>query len=88
MSAKLPLPKRVFAHGFLLNKGEKMSKSLGNVVDPVNLVNHFGLDQVRYFFLREVSFGQDAVTAKRQSARASIPTSPTASETSLAGRCR
>ena len=59
MSAKLPLPKRVFAHGFLLNKGEKMSKSLGNVVDPVNLVNHFGLDQVRYFFMREVSFGQD-----------------------------
>ncbi|GES48702.1 methionine--tRNA ligase [Rhizobium sp. NBRC 114257] len=59
MSAKLPLPKRVYAHGFLLNKGEKMSKSLGNVVDPVNLVNHFGLDQVRYFFLREVSFGQD-----------------------------
>ncbi len=59
MSAKLPLPKRVYAHGFLLNKGEKMSKSLGNVVDPVNLVSHFGLDQVRYFFLREVSFGQD-----------------------------
>ncbi|OQP88456.1 methionine--tRNA ligase [Rhizobium rhizosphaerae] len=59
MSAGLPLPKRVFAHGFLLNKGEKMSKSLGNVVDPVNLVEHFGLDQIRYFFLREVSFGQD-----------------------------
>ncbi|MCO6178338.1 methionine--tRNA ligase [Ciceribacter sp. RN22] len=59
MSAKLPLPKRVYAHGFLLNKGEKMSKSLGNVVDPVNLVNHFGVDQVRYFFLREVSFGHD-----------------------------
>ncbi|MGQ3215175.1 methionine--tRNA ligase [Shinella sp.] len=59
MSAGLPLPGRVFAHGFLLNKGEKMSKSLGNVVDPVNLVNHFGLDPIRYFFLREVSFGQD-----------------------------
>ena len=59
MSAGLPLPKRVFAHGFLLNKGEKMSKSLGNVVDPVNLVQHFGLDQIRYFFLREVNFGQD-----------------------------
>ncbi|WP_377288946.1 methionine--tRNA ligase [Rhizobium sp. SG2393] len=59
MSAGLPLPKRVYAHGFLLNKGEKMSKSLGNVVDPVNLVTHFGLDPVRYFFLREVSFGQD-----------------------------
>ncbi len=59
MSAGVPLPERVFAHGFLLNKGEKMSKSLGNVVDPVNLVNHFGLDPIRYFFLREVSFGQD-----------------------------
>ncbi|TCQ09677.1 methionyl-tRNA synthetase [Rhizobium sp. PP-F2F-G36] len=59
MSAGLPLPKKVFAHGFLLNKGEKMSKSLGNVVDPVNLVEHFGLDQIRYFFMREVSFGQD-----------------------------
>ncbi|WP_174020253.1 methionine--tRNA ligase [Agrobacterium fabrum] len=59
MSAKLPLPKRVYAHGFLLNKGEKMSKSLGNVVDPANLVAHFGLDPVRYFFMREVSFGQD-----------------------------
>lgn len=59
MSAGLPLPKRVFAHGFLLNKGEKMSKSLGNVVDPANLVEHFGLDQIRYFLLREVSFGQD-----------------------------
>ncbi|MEK1929572.1 MAG: methionine--tRNA ligase, partial [Pararhizobium sp.] len=58
-SAGLPLPKKVFAHGFLLNKGEKMSKSLGNVVDPFNLVEHFGLDQIRYFFLREVSFGQD-----------------------------
>ncbi len=59
MSAGLPLPERVFAHGFLLNKGEKMSKSLGNVVDPINLVEHFGLDQIRYFFMREVSFGQD-----------------------------
>jgi methionyl-tRNA synthetase len=59
MSAGVELPKRVFAHGFLLNKGEKMSKSVGNVVDPFNLVDHFGLDQIRYFFLREVSFGQD-----------------------------
>ncbi len=59
MSAGLPLPKRVFAHGFLLNKGEKMSKSLGNVVDPFNLASHFGTDQFRYFLLREVSFGHD-----------------------------
>ncbi len=59
MSAGLPTPKRVFAHGFLFNKGEKMSKSVGNVVDPFAMVAHYGLDQVRYFFMREVSFGQD-----------------------------
>jgi methionyl-tRNA synthetase len=59
MSAGLPLPKRVFGHGFLLNKGEKMSKSVGNVLDPFNLVAAYGVDQLRYFFLREVPFGQD-----------------------------
>ncbi len=59
MSAGIPLPRRVFAHGFLYNRGEKMSKSVGNVVDPVALVESFGLDQVRYFLLREVPFGQD-----------------------------
>lgn len=59
MSAKLELPKRVFAHGFLLNKGEKMSKSVGNVLDPFDLTNAFGVDQVRYFVLRDVPFGQD-----------------------------
>src|SRR4029077_1884362 len=59
MSAGIELPRRVFAHGFLLNRGEKMSKSVGNIVDPVILVDTFGLDQVRYFLLREVPFGQD-----------------------------
>ena len=59
MSAGIALPKRVFAHGFVLNRGEKMSKSIGNVVDPINLVDTFGLDQLRYFLLREVPFGQD-----------------------------
>lgn len=59
MSAGIELPGRIFAHGFLLNRGEKMSKSVGNVVDPFRMVEHFGLDQVRYFFLREVPFGQD-----------------------------
>jgi len=59
MSAGLPLPKRVFGHGFLLNKGAKMSKSVGNVVDPFGLADAYGVDQLRYFFLREVSFGQD-----------------------------
>jgi len=59
MSAGLPLPKRVFAHGFLFNRGEKMSKSVGNVVDPFALVSVYGVDQLRYFLLREVPFGQD-----------------------------
>ncbi|MCR4266336.1 methionine--tRNA ligase [Nitratireductor sp. ZSWI3] len=59
MSAGIALPSRVYAHGFLFNRGEKMSKSVGNVVDPFALIEHYGLDQVRYFFLREVPFGQD-----------------------------
>jgi methionyl-tRNA synthetase len=59
MSAKLPLPKQVFGHGFLLARGEKMSKSLGNVVDPMALAERFGVDSLRYFLLREVSFGSD-----------------------------
>ncbi len=58
-SAGLPAPKAVFGHGFLLHRGEKMSKSLGNVVDPLELAERFGVDQLRYFLLREVSFGQD-----------------------------
>ncbi|GAA0663115.1 methionyl-tRNA synthetase [Sphingomonas insulae] len=59
MSADLPLPKQVFAHGFVLHRGEKMSKSVGNVVSPDELTDAFGVDAVRYFLLREVSFGQD-----------------------------
>ncbi|RZM33500.1 MAG: methionine--tRNA ligase [Sphingomonas sp.] len=59
MSAKIALPKSVFGHGFLLSRGEKMSKSVGNVVDPIALADAFGVDALRYFFLREVSFGQD-----------------------------
>lgn len=59
MSAGVEVPKRVFSHGFLLNRGEKMSKSVGNVVDPFAMAAQYGVDQVRYFFMREVSFGQD-----------------------------
>ncbi len=59
MSAGLPLPGRVFAHGFLTSEGKKMSKSLGNVVDPFEMVEAFGADPVRYYFLREISWGQD-----------------------------
>lgn len=59
MSAGVELPKRVFVHGFLYNKGEKMSKSVGNVVDPLALVDEYGLDALRFFLLREISYGQD-----------------------------
>ena len=59
MSADLPLPKQIVVHGFLFNRGEKMSKSVGNVIDPFTLADHYGVDQMRYFFLREVPFGQD-----------------------------
>ncbi len=60
MSAGLPLPRHIFGHGFLLARGgEKMSKSAGNVVDPLALAAQFGVDNLRYFLLREVSFGQD-----------------------------
>jgi methionyl-tRNA synthetase len=59
MSAKLPLPKQVFGHGFLLNRGVKMSKSVGNVVDPIALADAFGVDQLRYFLLSDVVFGKD-----------------------------
>ena len=59
MSAGVALPKQVFGHGFLLNKGEKMSKSLGNVQDPFDMADEYGVDQVRYFCLRMVRFGSD-----------------------------
>jgi methionyl-tRNA synthetase len=59
MSAGIEVPKRIFSHGFLFNRGEKMSKSVGNVIDPFTLTDAYGVDPIRYFFLREVPFGQD-----------------------------
>ncbi len=59
LAAGLAVPRRVFAHGWWTNEGQKISKSLGNVIDPVSLVEEYGLDPVRYFLLREVPFGQD-----------------------------
>ena len=59
LSAGLPVPEQVVVHGFLFSRGEKMSKSVGNVVSPSDLVRTYGVDQTRYFFLREVPFGQD-----------------------------
>ena len=59
MAANLELPKRVYAHGWWTNEGQKISKSLGNVIDPIEIANKYGLDQMRYFMLREVPFGND-----------------------------
>ncbi|MBL0849166.1 MAG: methionine--tRNA ligase [Candidatus Liberibacter ctenarytainae] len=59
LSANLPLPKAIFSHGFILNKGEKISKSLGNVIDPMEVTKNIGVDSLRYFLLREISCGQD-----------------------------
>jgi len=64
MSAGLPLPKTVFAHGWWTVEGEKMSKSVGNVVDPYQVVEEFGSDVFRYFLLREIPFGQDGDFSK------------------------
>ncbi len=59
MSAGLPLPKQVFGHGFLTQNGQKMGKSLGNTLDPFELVNQYGSDAVRYYFLKEIELGRD-----------------------------
>ncbi|MGI0479233.1 methionine--tRNA ligase [Geminocystis sp. CENA526] len=59
MSAKLPLPKQVFGHGFLTKDGQKMGKSLGNTLDPIALLDQYGSDAVRYYFLKEIEFGKD-----------------------------
>lgn len=59
MSAQLPLPKRVFGHGFLTKDGQKMGKSLGNTLDPIALVKRYGADAVRYYFFKEIEFGKD-----------------------------
>jgi len=70
MAADLPLPERVFAHGFLLAEGERMSKSKGNVVSPTELIAKFGVDAYRYYFMREISFGQDgSVSVESMTAR-------------------
>ena len=59
MAAKLPLPKRIFGHGWILSDEKKMSKSLGNILDPVDVINNYGIDQLRYYLIKEVSLGND-----------------------------
>lgn len=65
MALDIPLPKTIFGHGWLLMDHEKMSKSKGNVIDPVALADEFGVDAIRYFLMREVSFGQDGNFSRR-----------------------
>ncbi len=65
IAADLPLPSRVFAHGWWTNEGQKISKSLGNVIDPFELIDSYGLDPVRFFLLREVPFGNDGDFSRR-----------------------
>lgn len=64
MAVEIPLPKTVMAHGWWTNEGQKISKSLGNTIDPIKLIDEFGVDQVRYFLMREVTFGADGNFAR------------------------
>ena len=59
IAAKLPLPKKVFGHGWILSDEKKMSKSIGNILDPIDIVNNYGIDQLRYYLVKEVSLGND-----------------------------
>ena len=59
MAAKLPLPLKVFGHGWILSDEKKMSKSLGNILDPIEIINRYGIDQLRYYLIKEVSLGND-----------------------------
>ena len=59
LAAKLPLPKRIFGHGWILSDDKKMSKSLGNILDPIEIINNYGIDQLRYYLVKEVSLGND-----------------------------
>jgi methionyl-tRNA synthetase len=59
MAAKIPLPEKIFAHGWILSDEKKMSKSLGNILDPVDIIDKYGIDQLRYYLVKEVSLGND-----------------------------
>jgi len=64
MAAKIPLPKKVYGHGWILSGEEKMSKSKGNILDPLDIINTYGLDPLRYYLIKEVSFGSDGNISK------------------------
>ena len=65
MAAELEPPRRIFAHGWWTNEGKKISKSLGNVIDPYEIIKEYGLDQIRFFLFREVTFGNDGDFSKK-----------------------
>ena len=69
MAANLEPPKRVFAHGWWTNEGQKISKSLGNVINPYDVISQYGLDQFRFFLFREVPFGNDGDFSQRSIAK-------------------
>ena len=66
LAADLPLPKRIYGHGWILSGEEKMSKSKGNILDPIEIINEYGLDSLRYYLLKEVSFGNDGSISKEK----------------------
>ena len=66
MAANIPLPKRVYGHGWILSGEEKMSKSKGNILDPLEIINKYGLDPLRYYLIKEVSFGNDGSISQEQ----------------------
>ncbi len=66
LAAKLPLPKKIYGHGWILSGEEKMSKSKGNILDPIEIINQYGLDPLRYYLIKEVSFGNDGNISKER----------------------
>ena len=89
MAADLPLPKRVFIHGYLLMDEHKMSKSLGNVLDPFQVMDLYGTDALRYYLLREVALRPGRLDlARGLRDAATTPSSPTSTATSRAARWR
>ena len=66
LAAKIPLPKRIYGHGWILSGEEKMSKSKGNILDPLEIIDNYGLDPLRYYLIKEVSFGNDGNISKEK----------------------
>ena len=84
MAAGIEVPRKVFIHGFLLMDEHKMSKSLGNVIDPFQVIDEFGVDALRYYLMAAVGFGRTAACPPRTSRRATRPSSRTSTATSRA----